>query len=159
MTEVAVQSPDERALSAHLRSARFQAGVDAGSWRLISLSWPNAMIAVAAAERAGAPTEFVLRFDLSGYPQRGPTAALWDVATNTVLSAATRPKGERAGSIFRGDWNGGIALYAPWDRIALESHPDWAQRYPLHAWNPRRDLTFFLTNVFDVLSDDAYMGI
>ena len=150
--------PDELAVHAHLRSARFQSGVDGGRWRLISAEWPHALIAVAAAPREGTPSEFVLRFDLAGYPQ-SVTAGIWDCSTNALLAPDLRPKGERIAQIFRSDWEGGRALYAAWDSIAVNSHPNWPQLHPREAWNPRRDLTFYLTNVFDLLNDDDYLGV
>jgi hypothetical protein len=158
MTDL-VTSPAERTVRVDLESARFCAGVDAGRWRLIFLEWPHALIAVAAAPRDGAPDEFVLRFDLSGYPQPGPTAGLWDMSTNASLAVARRPKGEWASQVFRADWEGSRALYAPWDRVALDSHQNWIREHPLYAWHARRDLTFYLTNVWEVLNDDAYLGI
>ena len=154
-----VLSPDERALREHLKSLRFQQGHDDGLWRLISLDWPHALVAVSAAMRAGAPNEFVLRFELSGYPQPGPTAGLWDCSSGSYLGVSGRPKGDRASMVFRGDWEGGRDLYAPWDRVALNAHPDWAHRHPRHAWNNQRDLAFYLANVVEVLNADDYVGI
>src|SRR5712692_5159794 len=154
MTEAELRAPDERAIREHLTSPRFQQGVDDGRWRLISLDWPHALISVSAAIRDGAPKEFVLRFDLSGYPQVGPTAGLWDSSSGSYLGSAGRPKGDRASMVFRGDWEQGRALYAPWDRVALTGHPDWAQRHPSHSWNSTRDLAFYLANVFEVLNSD-----
>jgi hypothetical protein len=159
MTDSKVRAPDERAVLSLLASPRFQQGVDDGQWRLISLEWPIALIAVSAAPRSSCPEEFVLRFDLSGYPASAPTAGLWDVSANTYLPASSRPKGERASMIFRADWETGRALYAPWDRVALVSHPDWAQRHSKHAWTNQRDLTFYLANVYEVLNGDDYLGI
>lgn len=158
MTEV-LSSPAERAIGAHLGSARFRTGVDEGRWHLMSLDWPHAVIGIAAAPRQGAPDEYVLRFELTGYPQPGPTAGLWDISTSSPLSSGLRPKGEWASQVFRADWEGGRALYAPWDRVALGSHPNWASEHPRYAWNARRDLTFYLSNVWEVLNDDAYLGI
>ncbi len=156
---VTVVAPDERALREHIASARFQANVDAGRWRVISIDWPVALIAVAASPREGAPNEFVLRFELAGYPQVAPTAAAWSTETDSLLPAASRPKGEHAGHVFREDWEQGRALYAPWDRIALDGHGDWATKYPRQAWNARRDLTFYLTNVSEVLNSEDYVGV
>jgi hypothetical protein len=158
MTNAVAVGPDQRALCDHLRSARFQAGVDAGRWRLISITWPYALIAVSAALREGAPEEFVLRFELSGYPAAAPTGCPWDLDQDAVLPAGQRPKGGRVGHIFRADWEAGRALYAPWDRAAL-AHGGWADKYPMYAWNARRDLTFYLTNVHDALNNDDYLGI
>lgn len=158
MTDTVAVGPDQRAFLDHLRSARFQAGVDAGRWHLISRSWPHALIGIAAAPREKAPDEFVLRFELSGYPTNAPTGCPWDIATSSILAADKRPKGTRVGQIFRADWKGGIALYAPWDR-ETQDHPDWAAKYPMCIWTPRRDLTFYLTNVHDALNCDDYLGI
>lgn len=159
MTIEAAVAPDEEVLRHHLQSSRFQRGVDAGRWRLESLSWPVAIITITAAARDSAPDEYTLRFNLDDYPQRAPTAMLWDCVANCMLPENRRPKGERASRIFRTDWNGGQALYAPWDRVALEGHPDWATRHVLYAWNPQRELTFYLLNVWEVLNDDEYLGI
>ena len=160
MTTV-VMAPDERALHEHLGRGRFLAGTAAGRWRLISVSWPLALVAVSAAQRPGGPAEFVLRMELSGYPHAAPTGGLWDVATNSSLPADRRPKGDRAAQLFRVDgWTGGsTAMYAPWDRIALESHPGWAEKHPQQAWNPTRDLSFILSNVYEVLNAYDYLGI
>ena len=70
----AVTAPDERALREHLRGGRFQAGVAAGHWRLISVTWPAAVVAVSAAARSNSPAEFALRFELGGYPRTRPPA-------------------------------------------------------------------------------------
>ena len=168
MQDPAKCPPDERALLEHLESAPFQAGVDAGWWRLFTcgerstwqggspINWPHAFIAVSAAVRADSPTEYVLRFELSGYPQAAPTAGLWDCSRNCLLAAEFRPKGERAASAFRTDWEGGRALYAPYDRAAIDH---WPRRYPQYEWHARRDLTFYLTNVFELLNDDDYLGV
>lgn len=158
MTESAAKGPDEQAVRDHFRSGRFVAGTDAGRWRLISVTWPHALIAVSAAPRDGAPEEFVLKFELSGYPAAAPTGCPWDLDADVILPAGKRPKGSRAGHIFRTDWEQGRALYAPWDRLAL-GHGDWASKYPIYVWNGRRDLTFYLTNVHDALNNDDYLGI
>lgn len=78
---------------------------------------------------------------------------------NTVLASDKRPKGERVGQVFRADWKEGRALYAPWDRMGLAEHPGWAAAYPLWAWHPGRDISFFLKNVHELLNDDDYKGI
>lgn len=153
-------APDEHAVRDHLRSGRFRAGVAARRWRLVSVEWPFVLIAVSAAQRPNSPTEFVLRLEMTGYPHTAPTGSLWDVDANTSLAAEMRPKGQRE-QLFRTDgWTGGAtAMYAPWDRIALQSHPDWPQKYPLQSWNPSRDLSFILSNVHDALNADDYLGI
>lgn len=158
---VPVLAPDERAVRAHLGGSRFQAGVEAGRWRLLYVVWPIATVAVSAAPRNGAPPEFAIRFELSGYPNTAPTGGIRDVDTDASLPADRRPKGNSIGQVFRSDgWLGGAtAMYAPWDRMGLQAHPDWARKYPRSAWNSRRDLTFILENIHKLLNVDDYLGI
>jgi hypothetical protein len=153
-------TPDERTLRAHLDGPRYQAGMEAGHWRLLGLTWPHATFAVSAAPRSNSPAEFVLRLDVAGYPHLGPTGSLWDTETETWLAADRRPKGDRAAHVFRTDgWTGGAAgMYAPWDRVALGSHSDWAQKHPHEAWTATRDITFVLRNVHNILNASDYLG-
>src|SRR5258708_19495865 len=95
MTDHQVLAPDERALREHLKTPRFEQGVDDGRWRIVSMDWPIAIAAVSAAPREGAPAEFFLRFELSGYPQVGPTAVLWDPSTGAHLPGTVRPTRHR----------------------------------------------------------------
>jgi hypothetical protein len=156
-----VIAPDERALRAHLDSGIFLAGVEASRWRLVSMEWPIVTVMVSAASREGAPAEFAIRFDLAGYPNATPTGCIWDTSTNVPLAADLRPKGTDVGLIFRTDgWVGGpAAMYAPWDRLALETHPNWLQDARHLVWHPGRNLSFILDNLYRVLNDDAYLGI
>jgi len=156
-----VVSPEERTGRLHLGSGQFLAGVAAGRWRLISLTWPKTLIAISAAERPRSPREFFIRFDLTGYPQTAPTGGLWDVEADASLAPELRPKGPRAAQLFRTDgWAGGAtAMYAPWDRIALGSHTDWATKYPLQAWKPTRELSFALSQIHEVLNASDYLGV
>lgn len=153
-------APDERALRDHLAGGGFRAGAVAGRWRLIDVAWPYVTVAVTAACRPNSPTEFTLRFECSGYPHIAPTGGIWDLVSGTLLAADRRPKGERAGQLFRTDgWAAGAtAMYAAWDRAGLLAHPEWAQKYPLLAWNSTRDLTFILDKVYEVLNGDDYVG-
>jgi hypothetical protein len=153
-------APDERAVRKHLDGALFQTGVTACRWRLMSLEWPKATIAVRAAPREGAPDEFVIRFELSGYPNVAPTGDIWDPTAAVLLPAERRPKGDPIGMIFRADgWNGGVGMYAPWDRAGLQAHPDWAQTYPRSAWHAGRTLTFVFEQVSERLMADGYLGV
>ncbi|MCU1463245.1 MAG: hypothetical protein JWO37_3320 [Acidimicrobiales bacterium] len=156
-----VTAPDERALRAHLRGGRFVAGVAGWEWQLLSISWPFAVIAISAAERDNGPKEFAVRFELTGYPHTAPTGGLWDVDADACLPPDRRPKGERVGMLFRTDgWAGGAsAMYAPWDRIGLQAHPDWAEKYPMEAWNPTRDLSFILSQLHERFNADDYLGV
>lgn len=158
MTQVDA-APDERAFREHLTTGRFLAGVAASRWRLVSVDWPFAVFAVSAAPRLNSPPEFILRFELGGYPTSTPTGGLWDLDANVSLTAQYRPKGERVAHLFRTDWGNATAMYAPWDRMGLQSHPEWANQHLRDAWNPTRDLSFVLTKVYEVLNADDYLGI
>ena len=154
-----VAAPDERALRAALESTAFRSGVDGERWRLVSLCWPAGIFAVSAATRPGAPSEYGLRIDLSGYPQQAPTATPWDLGLDSRLAVDARPKGCRVGHVFRADWEEGKALYAPWDRVALAGHPDWPRQHPEDAWHPGRDIAFLLGRIHELLNADDYAGV
>jgi len=150
---------DEAALAADLAGARFQVGVDRGRWRLVTLEWPIAIVAVSAAPRPDGPTEYFLRFDLAGYPVMAPTATPWELEAGCRLADGRRPKGGRSEAVFNPGWQNGQALYLPCDRVASPGHDNWAQLGPEYAWRADRDITFYLRQVHEVLNDDDYQGI
>lgn len=76
-----------------------------------------------------------------------------------MLDQDRRPKGGRAGPAFRPDWKSGAALYLPFDRVALEAHPQWRTRYRHRAWNGRRDLAWALRFLHDLLDDPDCLGV
>lgn len=150
--------PDERAFRAHLDAPAFQSGADAGRWRLVSVSWPHAVIAISAAEREGSPSEFLLNFELTGYPGAGPKATPWDAEQGSMLAIEKWPKGERVAVAFRHGWRTD-ALYIPCDREALAAHADWKQKYVRTAWNETREISHYLRTVHELLNEDDYQGI
>lgn len=153
-------APDERVLRQHIASARFQEGVNRGRWRIVGeFTWPIVMIAVTAGARDNAPSEYILRFDLAGYPETAPTATPWNPRTGEVLESDLRPKGERVGHVFRTDWEDGRALYAPFDRVALNGHSSWTAQHPRRIWNSSRDLAWLLQVLHEMLNNDDYIGI
>ena len=153
-------SPDERVFRNHIVGPRFIDGVAAGRWRIArGIDWPHVLIAVSARARDNSPGEFFLYFDLSGYPASAPTAGLWDPTRNAVLSPELRPKGERVGGLFRSDWEGGAALYAPFDRVALQSHPEWTREHPRRSWDAKKDLAWILQYIYELLHDVDYTGV
>ena len=153
-------SPDERVLRQHVASARFQEGVDRGRWQIVGdIAWPVVMIALTAGPRDSAPSEYVLRFDLAGYPESAPTATPWNPTTGDVLELALRPRGERVGHVFRADWEDGRALYAPFDRVALNGHSGWKSHHPRRVWDSSKDLAWLLQILHEMLNNDDYTGI
>ena len=151
-------APDERAVRRHLEGANFLAGVDAARWWLVRIDWPLVIIAISAAPREKSPSEYSLRFDLSGYPVDAPTAAPWDAARDCPLDGARWPKGHRIGKAFNPGWKSN-ALYIPCDRTAISDHPAWRQQYARYLWDPSKDVTFYLRLVHEMLNDDDYQGI
>ena len=150
-----MMAPDEKALQADLESGRFLAGETRRRWRLISLQWPMVQIAVVARDEH----EYVLRFDCSGYPQNPPTARLWDSVRNVPLEVALWPKGGgRIAAVFRSDWKGGVALYLPCDRTAIEGHDGWRTEHPSKIWNPSRGITQYLEIVHELLQSRDYVA-
>ena len=153
-------SPDERVIRDHVNSTRFHEGIERHRWRVVGdIVWPAVLIAVAAATRDGSPHEYVLRFDLAGYPETAPTATPWNLATGDALEQEMRPKGALVGHVFRADWEEGRALYAPFDRVALDSHPNWRTQHPRRVWDSSKDLTWILQILHEMLNSDDYTGI
>lgn len=149
---------DEQVFRQHLAGPRFQEGVDRKRWRLVGeIAWPHAVIAVSAAPREGAPEEFFLRFDLTGYPAM-PTAMPWDPEAGAMLAPNKRPKGPRVGHLFRTNWNNGTALYAPYDRVAWNGHENWRQTHPRELWENSPEITHILRNVHHLLNAEDYAG-
>ena len=160
MSELAgLIGPDEGALRAHLRSARFRAGELDGRWRLLELTWPIAIIAITAAPRPNSPDEFVFHFDLTGYLSQAPTEMLWDAENGRQLDLAKYPKGEIVSTVFRTDWEQGRALYAGFDRVAANGHLNWQTELPHSFWNPSRDLTWVLNKISALLNSTDYVGV
>jgi len=83
----------ETMLRTHLDAGPFQSGVDRGRWRLLALAWPHVVIAVSAAERVAAPSEYAFRFECTGYPQTAPTAQPWSEANGAPLPHDRWPGG------------------------------------------------------------------
>lgn len=136
--------PDESLFRSHLEEAPFQSGVDRAKWGLPSglesVTWPHAVLWVAADERILPSRKIHLRFTLDGYSASAPTACPWDLEKGTVLENPLRPKltGKFA-LVFRVDWNAGTALYAPCDRVAMTGHDAWQKQFPFWWW--RADFT------------------
>lgn len=153
-------TPAERVFNTHLVQGPFLSGVARKRWRLISIEWPIALIAVSAATRPNGSDEYVLRFDLTNYPQFGPTARPWNSTLNAPLEDGMRPHGKiHVPKAFRTDWKNGIALYLPCDREAIQGHDTWQHQHPSMIWNPNGDITQYLRIVHDLLNSSDYTGL
>lgn len=152
--------PDQRLLQQDLAAGAFRCGEVEGRWRQVATTWPHVIIAIAAAERAGAPPEYVLRFDCSGFPQSPPTAQPWCLDANKPLPAARWPTGRSiVPSVFRPEWKGGTCLYLPCDRVSIEGHANWMHEHPSRLWQPARGIVCYLEQIYDLLNQGDYTGL
>jgi hypothetical protein len=144
--------PDQQLFMAHLEGAAFKSGGDAGKWGLSGdaseIVWPNPIIWVQANTKIVQQGRIYLRFTVDNYPRWAPTACPWDAATNSKLSNHLYPRlTGKFQRVFRFDWSGGNALYAPCDRVAMESHAQWRNAYPYWWWKPEFTIVKYLSFV------------
>ena len=156
---MAREDPDERAFRCDLVGARFQRGVDRADWRLEreDWTWPNPIIAVAAAQRPASPDELALRFTLDGYPVAAPTAAPWHLGRDGPLPRELWPTGGRVSLAFNPDWRMD-AVYIPCDRLAIAGHDPWLEQHRAYLWGPGKDIVHYLRLIHDLLHSPAYSG-
>jgi hypothetical protein len=134
--------PARRRLERDLASDEFDSGVSAGMWRVVSLDWPELVVAITAADG----NEVGMRLNVDGYPAAPPAGRPWDLERSAPLAPELWPVSTLAVGTFRQDWsvaNGG-APYVACDRVALSGHPDWTTTHPDRVWNPGRAIAFYL---------------
>ena len=146
--------PDEQVFREDIAKPVFRLGQSEGRWRLIAIDWPTAFIGVCARDA----TEFVLKFDCTGYPEM-PTARLWDWTFKSPLSSDRWPRsnGGRVGAVFNPGWKQGAALYLPCDRESFVGHNNWLTEYPAQIWVPSRGIVFYLELVHELLTCGDYL--
>jgi hypothetical protein len=139
-------TPAEQTLRAHILEGRFELAVANGHWEVELVAFPT--LAVRVVGRAG---DLGLRFDTTDYPTRAPAGRPWDMERGVPLEPEYWPTGGRADATFRKDWSPGHndALYIALDRVALESHGEWAGRPD--AWTASRSIYDYLLHVHHVL--------
>lgn len=149
-----MNSPDERAFLADIEKPNFRLSQLEGRWRLLSVTWPHAYIGVTAKDGR----EFVVRFNAQGYPQSPPTACLWDLERNEILTLDQWPKssGGRVGAVFNHAWKQGTALYLPCDREAIAGHDNWRTEMPSKIWRPEDGIIQYLELVHELLHSRDY---
>jgi len=126
---------------------------------LVGVTWPHAVIAVAAAPRDGSPCEYGFRFELTNYPQDPPTAEPWDLQSNHPLAPTQWPTGRcRLLAAFNPSWNA-QAIYIPCDRKAIQGHDPWLTRHPWLIWSPTGDITQYLRVLHELLNSGDYTGV
>jgi hypothetical protein len=163
-----MERPDQRLFEEDLRSAEFQSGAIRGLWGLpegallpADLTWPSVILWITPATRTNAPDRFFVRLDASGYRSVPPTGTFWDPATRAALEFGKRPKGRpnsRVAKVFRTDWEGGRALYHPYDRVAAQSHAKWVAEQPHLVWTANHTIVDYLTEIHGLLNSGDYIG-
>ena len=157
-----MQSPSQRVFKADLESAEFRSGVLKEYWDVAAQDWPRVVLWVRAASREGAPDGYHIALDLEGYRAAAPTGTFWDSTTETMLDAASRPKGKensRFAKVFRTDWKKGRAFYHPYDRVAAGSHADWRTQQPHLVWTSDHTIVNYLEEIRALLNSDDYVGV
>lgn len=164
-----MEPPDKRLFDSDLDSAEFRNGVVKGWWDLADaeilpsgLTWPRAILWIAPAPRADAPSRFYVSLDVAGYRTVPPTGAFWDPAANAPLDVARRPKGRdgsRVAKVFRTDWEGGRAFYHPYDRVAAQGHAAWPAEQPHLRWTANHTIVDYLMEFHGLLNSGDYVGI
>jgi hypothetical protein len=154
-------SLSEECLLEHIAAPLFQDGVAHGWWDVLpaTVEWPYAVFWLAPPARPNSPDRYYLRVHLHDYPNKGPTATLWDLERRTKLELSKWPKGNNdVAMVFRTDWNNADALYAPWDRIAMDNHGDWPMKHPGRGWKPSYTIVHYLRHTRELLDSEDYHG-
>lgn len=153
--------PDESLFRTHIDEAPFLAGCDARKWGLVGeakdIIWPHPIFWVAAAPPLVPGEKIVLRFTMDGYSATAPTACPWDLEKATRLELAKWPKvAGKFAKVFRTDWIGAVALYAPVDRLAMAGHEHWRPQFPAWWWQPYFTISKYLGFVHMVLNPRSF---
>ncbi len=152
----------EECFREHVAAPLFRNGTVLGWWDLVlaaGTEWPHTVLWISAPARANSPNRYHLRFHLAEYPSKGPTATLWDHERRAKLELSKWPKGSNdVAMVFRTDWNSADALYAPWDRAAMDGHGDWPAKHPGLGWKPTMTIVHYLRLTRELLHSDEYRG-
>jgi hypothetical protein len=164
-----MKSPDQRAFEADLCEAEFRIGFAEGQWGTATeevvpddIHWPRVVLWIASAKRPAAPDRFYVLLDCANYKTVPPTGTFWDPVTKKMSAVDKRPKGKsgsRVARVFRTDWNNGSAFYHPYDRVAAQTHPNWANEQPHLIWGPDHTIVNLLDELHVLLNSEDYVGI
>lgn len=148
MAEVACP-PAASAIAADLNSNLFKVGVARGMWRLVEAGFPFYIFAVTEHGSANQDKEHFFRFELSGFPATAPWVQIWDTEHGVELHPEQRPQHNDLQKQSFKAWQNSV--YRPWDRFA-GVHNNWNATYPDLAWNPTRNLSFVLNDLYQILN-------
>ena len=137
--------PAQLRIEEDLAAGDFDAGSGAGRWHLVGLCWPHLLVTVTCGDggRLG------LRIAVDGYPRLAPAGQPWDLHRGQALPQDLWPEGGPSPQVFRRDWSpgNGNAPYLACDRTGLATHSGWAVQHPDRAWNPGRNVAFYLSEI------------
>jgi len=166
-------SPDNRLFEADLQSAEFRDGEACRKWGKAepdvipnddkAKAWPNVFLWIAAAPRANSPNRFHIALDAAGYRTVPPTGTFWDPAKKARLDFTAFPKGKsgsRFAMVFRTNWGESKrAFYHPYDRVAAQSHANWAKELPHLVWTDAHTIVNYLEEFHGLLNGGDYLGV
>jgi hypothetical protein len=150
-----VERPDERTLTAELDGVRFLCGAAEGRWSVLAFQFPDLYVRVVARrDTVCLEQDFHLRCD--GYPDPGPFIEAWS------FEKGCRPDPPADGSpgfrdaLKHWEASSGVhgGIYRAWQRHAA-THNAWAALRPDQAWNSRRDITFVLEKLYELVSEQV----
>jgi len=153
------ESPDLALFKRHLGSAEYGYGEDSGWWAAQteppSETWPFCQFWVSTHERVIAGGKLGLNIELSDYPSQAPTGCPWNLEEGCRLPNDEWPESngiQNIKAIFNPGWENGVALYAPWDRAGLKTHPNWKQKHPDTSWKASFKITDYLRFTHQILN-------
>jgi hypothetical protein len=53
----------------------------------------------------------------------------------------------------------GRALYVPWDRVAIEGHPEWRTKHAGKLWSEEAGILSYLRPTHELLDSEDYEGV
>ncbi|HTQ40236.1 MAG TPA: hypothetical protein VMJ32_14510 [Pirellulales bacterium] len=148
-------TPDERAMRADLKSARFMIGSNEGRWGVCEpsllppdLIWPDIVLWVTANGNGLAP-KYYFKWNCEKYPIDALTGNLWDPETKNWLSMDKRPQiAGRGEKVFVNP----TSLYHPYDRVAANSHGQWKTELQRLVWDRNHSIVDLLEELHLLLN-------
>lgn len=144
---------DKEIFKQHLESTPYEIGFNKGKWGVESNleDWPAVIIWVKCSGYIGLKSKYHFRFILSNYPEQTPNATVWDVNNNCISKSEDWPTSDSLSEIFRPEWNVN-GLYLPCDKIAIDTHPDWSNKYNNYKWCSDSTIVNYLDLLFNYLN-------
>jgi hypothetical protein len=148
-------SADQRTLEAHIRSVRFQAGLEEGRWKILRYSFPMLEVEVTG-HTFGQKVCMEFQLMCDNFPAVGPFVQHWDHRLQQRPAPLTQTSPGVADALktwsHTGSGYGGI--YRAWQRYAAH-HNNWVAKRPEEAWHHDRHLTFIMEHLYALVSEHA----